>query len=362
MRNLKIIIFTILLSSLAFTSEHGMYLLTVSNIQKDINQTSKLIESQLIESGYTIQSYLDIKTPDYVREDSSEFCGFKAKLIVFTSDEYTKLLSSFGNKYLVAGFLRIGIYETPSGLEISLANLETINRVIFNDLSEVQYNEIISKTKIYRENLVQLIHSLNLGKNVEEEMEPIRDDEDLWEGSRDMFMMVGKMTFFQDEDQFPLIYSQNNTEGYLGLEKIKTEIYKNLKNFKPSEDDVEYRWTPSLNDLNWKVIGETVSPDSNAILLGLTRPRTEAVSFRIAGGKREDDGNYCPGIDHVAAYPIEVLIINEGDKINVYSPREMFRMDMYFWDAGKMAFMNYAQMPGMLDDSIKKALFNISDD
>ena len=97
-------------------------------------------------------------------------------------------------------------------------------------------------------------------------------------------------------------------------------------------------------------------------MLGITRPRTEAVSFRIAGGKREDDGNYCPGIDHAAAYPIEVLIINEGNIINVYSPREMFRMDMYFWDAGKMAFMNFAQMPGMLDDSIKKALFNISDD
>ena len=37
----------------------------------------------------------------------------------------------------------------------------------------------------------------------------------------------------------------------------------------------------------------------------------------------------------------------------------MFRMDMYFWDAGKMAFMNYMQMPGILDESIKKALFKI---
>ncbi len=55
-------------------------------------------------------------------------------------------------------------------------------------------------------------------------------------------------------------------------------------------------------------------------------------------------------------------MIAEDGKINIYSPREMFRMDMYFWDAGKMAFMNYAQMPGMLDDSIKKAMFNITND
>jgi len=47
MRNLKIILFTVLLSSFAFTSEHGMYLLTVSNIQKNINQTSDIINAKL---------------------------------------------------------------------------------------------------------------------------------------------------------------------------------------------------------------------------------------------------------------------------------------------------------------------------
>lgn len=336
-----------------------MYLLTVSNVQQEINQTTESLKSHIEKEGYHILSISEVKTPDYVREDSTDFCGFKAKLIVFSSDEYTKLITSFGNKYLVAGILRIGLYETPSGVHVSLANPETINRIIFNDLPEDQYQNIVTKTIEFRKKLVELIHFLNLGENVEQEMEPIRDDEDLWEGSRDMFMMVGKMTFFQDEDQFPLIYSQENTDGFSGLEKLKRDVYQNLENFEPTEDDIEYRWSPSPDDLKWKIVGELISPDSSAILLGITRPRTEAVSFRIAGGRREDEENYCPGIDHAAAYPIEVLMIVEEGKINVYSPREMFRMDMYFWDAGKMAFMNYAQMPGMLDDSIKKALFNI---
>jgi len=359
MRNLFILILIVLFSSLVFPSEHGMYLLTVSNIQQDIHQTSDLINSKLSESGYSVLSNLDIKTPDYVREDSTEICGFKANLIVFASEDYSKLLTSYGNKYLVASFLRIGIYETESGVQVSIANPETINRVIFNDQPEDQYSEIVTKTKVYRKNLVQLIHALNLVENVEREMEPIRDDEDLWEGSRDMFMMVGKMTFFQDEDQFPMIYSQDNKEGFKGLLNLINKMQSNLNSFEPTEDDIEYRWSPSIDDLKWKIVGEIVSPDSNAILLGITRPRTEAVSFRIAGEPREDENNYCPGIDHVTAYPIEVLLLNDESKIKVYTPREMFRMDMYFWDAGKMAFMNYMQMPGMLDESIKKALFKI---
>jgi hypothetical protein len=31
-------------------------------------------------------------------------------------------------------------------------------------------------------------------------------------------------------------------------------------------------------------------------------------------------------------------------------------MDMYFWDAGKMAFMNHMSMPSVLDESLRMAL------
>ncbi len=35
----------------------------------------------------------------------------------------------------------------------------------------------------------------------------------------------------------------------------------------------------------------------------------------------------------------------------------MLRMDMYFWDAGMAAFMDHMSMPGILDESIYRALF-----
>ena len=125
----------------------------------------------------------------------------------------------------------------------------------------------------------------------------------------------------------------------------------------PSQDDIDYRWTPDSNaDLTWKAISKINSPDNKAVLIGLTRPRTEGVSFHIAGSSREDDNNKCPGIDHTAAYPIEVLVLEEDGKVNVYTQREMFRMDMYFWDAGMSAFMNHMSMPGILDESILKSL------
>ena len=68
-------------------------------------------------------------------------------------------------------------------------------------------------------------------------------------------MMVGPMTFFEDEDQFPVIYSQKNSKGPAGIEELKKMMYKNIKAFNPNADDKEYRWTKNpAEDLNGKLL------------------------------------------------------------------------------------------------------------
>ncbi len=343
-----------------FASEHGIYLQTVTSVKGTVPEVQSQLTTIFENNGYKVLSNLKISTPDYIRQDTSEHCGFNAGVLVLENTDYTQMLTSYGSKYLVASFLRIGIYEDTNGVNIEITDPETINRIIFNDLYENDhekiYNEVVEKTKIFKSEFVKLIHTIGIGTNVEKAMPPIRDDEDLAESSKDMFMMVGHLTFFTDEDQFPVIYTKKNQTGFDGLLKLKNQFLSNLKSFKPTEDDSTYRWSPSAQDLQWKLVSEIESPKKDAVLLGFTRPRTEAVSLNIAGSSREDDANMCPGLDHASAYPIEVLLIQEGNEIKVYTQREMSRMDMYFWDAGMSAFMDHMSMPGILDESIKKAL------
>ncbi len=355
MKKIFVVTLVILLQLAAFPSDHGIYMIVNSNIKGDFNNVSLNSKNALVNAGFRILSFNAIATPDIIREKQTERCGFNAKLIVFTNNDYIKLLTSFGDKYLVAGFLRAGIYETPDGIQIEIADPETINRIIFNDLPDAKYNQIVSKTIEWKSKIISALQSISGGTKVTIVKEPVRSDEDLRDASKDMFMMVGKMTYFVDEDQFPIIFTRTNYEGRSGLEELKNEFYKNVQNFQPIKDDKDYRWTSSPDNLKWKLISEIYSPDSTTILLGITRPRTEAISFKIVG-KNESEKNMCPGLDHVPAYPIEVLISMQGNKIRVQSPREMFRMDMYFWDAGMGAFMNHMSMPGILDDSIKRAL------
>ncbi len=353
----KLLLLTLILFSVtSFATEHGIFLKTHEAIQEDIAIVEGKIVEALQTNGFDILIQKNLKTPDFVREDKTEHCGFNAKLIVFSSKEYLNILTESNNKYLIGGFLRVGIYEDTTGVNVSIVDPETNSRIIFNDLyendKEAEYKKIIDSVIKFKKGLLATLHSVKLGKNVSTPMEPIRDDEDLAESSKDMFMMVGEMTFFNDEDQFPLIYSSSKS-----INEVK-EIFKaNLKIFKPVEDDVDYRWSPNpAEDLQWKIISEVVSPDGKGVLLGFTRPRTEGVSFNIAGMSRENEANMCPGIDHAAAYPIEILLLEENGKVNVYSQREMFRMDMYYWDAGMAAFMDHMSMPAILDESLRRAL------
>lgn len=350
------VIFISTFITFAADEQHGIYMQTIKNINGNFDEVSLNVKLAIQNAGFDILAERETSTPDNVRKDGKDLCGFKGKLIVFTNNDFKIMLTSFGNKYLVGAFLKVGIHQTNEGIQIIITDPETISRIIFNDLDDDLYNKAVNQTLPFKNKIINILHSLNLGTNVKEAKEPKRSTEDLREASRDMFMMVGPMTFFDDEDQFPEIYSQKNDKGIKGLEQLKKMMYKNIESFQPIKEDKDYRWTKNpAEDLKWKIIGETYSPDKKALLFGLTRNRTESVSFYIVGDETEE--NKCPGLDHLTAYPIEVLLMIDGDKIAAHTARQMFRMDMYFWDAGMAAFMNHMSMPGILDESIYKALF-----
>jgi hypothetical protein len=145
---------------------------------------------------------------------------------VFSSKQFVELLTKVDNKYLIGGFLRLGIYEDENGVNISIVDPETIARIIFNDLyendKEEEYKNIVNEVVQFKKELLTTIHSVKLGEVTSTAMPPIRDNEDLAESSKDMFMMVGQMTFFNDEDQFPLIYSDKKVWQRLKICLSKT--------------------------------------------------------------------------------------------------------------------------------------------
>jgi hypothetical protein len=107
--------------------------------------------------------------------------------------------------------------------------------------------------------------------------------------------------------------------------------------------DVKYIHHP--DGASWAIVGVSGAP-------------MESKSFAIvgAGNRKDATGLACPGIDHAAAYPIELLVRTSGDGVDILAVDAMYRMKMYFEDAGRWAFMKNMTMPGSIADEIKSRL------
>jgi len=71
-----------------------------------------------------------------------------------------------------------------------------------------------------------------------------------------------------------------------------------------------------------------------------------------AGGDDARQSYQCPGLAHAGAYPIEVVVTRDGEKVKVRTVDAMYRMKLFFEDAGKWAFMKNMGMPGSIHDEI----------
>jgi hypothetical protein len=95
--------------------------------------------------------------------------------------------------------------------------------------------------------------------------------------------------------------------------------------------------------------------DHNAILIGITGAPIESRAFSIVGSGSDDSRKdfACAGIDHAGSMPFSVLLTRDGDNVTVLMVDSMFRMKMYFEDAGKMKFAANMRMPGSIENEVR---------
>jgi hypothetical protein len=98
-----------------------------------------------------------------------------------------------------------------------------------------------------------------------------------------------------------------------------------------------------------------MTPAPGMSVLGVTGERMEARSFAIVGrgGDKSRSDFACPGLDHAAAYPIEIVFTEKDGAVEIHMVDAMFRMKMFFEDAGKLKFARNMGMPGSIADEIR---------
>ncbi|RMH77813.1 MAG: hypothetical protein D6681_20605, partial [Calditrichaeota bacterium] len=106
------------------------------------------------------------------------------------------------------------------------------------------------------------------------------------------------------------------------------------------------------------LVYEVKLPEYQTVVFGTTGTPMDSKSFSIvkAGSDKSRKKLKCPGLAHAAAYPIEVVVAQDEEGTKVRLVNVMYRMKMYFQDAGNWAFMKNMGMPGSIADEIKNQI------
>jgi hypothetical protein len=292
--------------------EYGMYVKAVENIQETFAESIEKIKAVLAGDNWDIVASYEASVP--------EGCGFRAYTIVLHNQEYADAVVAHGPTAAFALPVRISLYEDDTGLNAAFVNPASLNRTILGDETE---KDLSLNTM---ESLSNLLASGLKGITVHEHIGQIRKRG-----------RVGGMGGGNFHDKIEIFYEKEDTGTTFQdtAMKIKAGI--------------------NASEKGWKLIYSLEIDDGNIIMYGLNKSRTEARAYSIAGEKRASKDNQCPGIDHAPAFPIEVIVFKDKGMVKAMTLDEMYRMKVYFEDAGKWAFMKNMRMPGQIEDEIVEA-------
>jgi uncharacterized protein (DUF302 family) len=296
----------LIMVSPAFSEEAGVYVKVMEQVEGTFQDSVSSAEAALKGAGYKVLvSY----------ESGVEAqCNKKAHTIAFVSEKYSETIIKNGATAAFALPLRASVFQDEMGTHVAVLNPVSINRTVLGDGVEAEASAAELK------NISEALQKgFKKGKAVNTPLGQMRGK--------------GKV-------------------GGMGGGKFlkKVEVIHKGGSYAQVAKSVEESITS--NTLEWKH-AYTYEPAEGVTIFGLTKADTEAKSFHIAGEKRSKKDYLCPGLDHAPAFPLEVVVADVDGEAKVMILDEMYRMKVYFEDAGKWAFMKNMTMPGKIEKELR---------
>jgi len=295
----------------------GVYVRVLDAPVTAFAEVTATLPDLLAAGGWQVQASFDAGTGD---------CAFRSRVFVVTDPAWTATVSAGGVDAAFVIPLRIAVYQDENGTHVSLANPQSLVRTI---LSETGYERAAGDVVARLQSLLAPLP----GKIVSVQYGQMRD-----EG------LIGKTMGVVAGGPFPSKVEElgtMNATSAIGVAQL-------AEAFATAARTPTRRW--GLHS-----VYRIDLPGGNLSIVGLTGDKMESKAFAIVGtgGDATRDAFACPGIDHAPAFPIEVIAVRDGEKLELRGIDAMFRMKMYFEDAGTMKFAANMAMPGSIENEIR---------
>ncbi len=256
-------------------------------------------------------------------------CSHRAHVFVLHSPAYARAVLQHGAVAAFALPLRVAVYQDERGIHVAAANPRSLNRTIIAEAGfETQSDSALGA-------LQRIVATAFPGQLSEREYGQIRDRGLI---GKTMGLMAGGPFPGKVETVAAVALKQGET-----VAAVAQRVYRGLERLGHTR---KWEMRPVyLLDL----------ADQGVVIIGVTGAPMEARAMHIVGEGNDDTRKSlaCPGLDHAAAFPVELVLSQSGGHVTVTMIDAMFRMKMYFEDAGNMKFAANMTMPGSIGDEIK---------
>ena len=298
------------------------------------DETTAALEKAISESKFTLQAKHDLTYTDKVQQ---------VRVYVLTSPEYMEAAKDEAPNTISAQILRIGVYQYGPGkqTQINLANPVAHAMVFYSESKN--YDKLIAAAKTTEQELRDMVAKVP-GKSVQVQLEPTRTEKTYrkFDGDGPAKMMAKWRNWNESQN---VVFSAKPEDFQATVAKVEN-ILKSSKD--KGVDDSS----------GWDLIAK-IPVGTNAVYFGVSNDYTENKCIRINSDFRSEgkapDAPY-PGVDHAPALPLEIIVFNDGKKVNVVQYGEMWRMQLYFWDSGYLAFAKNTLIPSIIFSSLDTTL------
>jgi len=303
--------------------EYGVFMRVAEAPDGTVQEVSAQVESAVARAGWTLLAAYDAGV-------NADDCSYQARVLVVDWPEHTRVVMAQGSHGAYAAPLRVSVFEDELGVHVSAVNPRSLNRTIVEEEGmDEEWGRLADGFRMTLANEIGVTPA-------EGEFGQFRKKGRI---GRTMGVMAGG-PFLEK-----LKHVTTVPAGEGGAAAIAQALFETLETGGPGE---EWGVRPVY----------LMTPAPGVAVLGVTGERIESRSYSIVdkGSDKNRSDFACPGLDHSAAYPVEVVLTQEGEMVEIHMVDEMFRMKMFFEDAGKMKFARNMRMPGSIEDEIKNLI------
>jgi uncharacterized protein (DUF302 family) len=318
----------------AFADESIGIFETVLESSVSFSETNEALQQAIADSGLQSHASHDVRAPNELHS---------ARVYVLTSPSFIEVAASESPRTISAQILRIAVFTTGDEQKTFINMANPVAHAMVYYANSANYHALIAAAKDVAEEIRQLVNVIP-GKAVSLQAEPRRSEKHYrkYKGDGPARMMAKFRTW--EKSQLPI------TMGVApGFDNIVEHVATVLKSGTIAD---------ASETKGWEVIARIQFRD-DAVYFGLTNPYIEDKMIRINSRFRSDgksDRSPFPGVDHMAALPTEVLVVDDGYETLVLQYGQMWRMQLYFWDSGYRAFTANVGVPGDIVNSIESAV------